>query len=262
MGGQRLYVYEEGHGLEGRQSAFVTTPFWQHPDQAIMAERGPSRGSKTGRWNLCVHTRYVGTSSTILVPWVNANIKAATAAIIGQGSGQCWGRGEGPGQREEKASKGQYGSQTANPVKPWPAGPPPLSRGAASGQMWFVSTGHTNTTKTKERPITNRLALAAVAYRERWHRDEQVHEVPRPWPLPHPHAKQRHTWMSENTAHMVAFVAPASHPVQPQETGSQATLHRSRSVIIMVKRRDRLCSQLNRGGGLSERSGRTVSTRK
>lgn len=41
--------------------------------------------------------------------------------------------------------------------------------------MCFVSTG--DATKTKERPLSNMLFLAAVAYRERWHRDEQVHEV-------------------------------------------------------------------------------------
>lgn len=41
--------------------------------------------------------------------------------------------------------------------------------------MCFVSTG--DTTKTKERPLSNRLFLTAVAYRQRWHRDEQVQEV-------------------------------------------------------------------------------------
>lgn len=104
-GGQRLYVYEEGHGLEGWQSAFVTTPFWQHPDQAIMAERGPSRGSRTGRWHLCTHTRYVGTSSTILVPWVNANIKAATAAIVGQGSGSVGVGARGRGRERKRRQR-------------------------------------------------------------------------------------------------------------------------------------------------------------
>lgn len=209
-----------------------------------------------------MHTRYVGTSSTILVPCVNANVKAATAAIIGQGSGGVGVGARGRGRERKRRQRDNMDLRRPTRVKPWPAGPPPLSRGAASGQMCFVSTGHTNTTETKERPITNGLALTAVAYRERWHRDEQVHEVPRPGPLPHPHAKQRHTWMSENTAHMVAFVAPASHAVQPQETGGQAALHRSRSVIIMVKRRDRSCPPVNRGGLLRERSGRTVSTRK
>lgn len=42
--GQRRYVYEEGHWLEGRQPAFVMTPFWQQPDQAMMAERDPGHG--------------------------------------------------------------------------------------------------------------------------------------------------------------------------------------------------------------------------
>lgn len=161
-----------------------------------------------------------------LVHWVDASGKAVTAAIIGRPPAVLGPGQERPGQKREKGVKGRYGSQTANPVKPWPAGPPPLSRGTASGQMCFVSTGHT--TKTKERPVANRLSLTADAYLERWHRDEQVQQVPRPGASPCPHRKRQHTWMSENTAHMATLSAPCTpRSVQPQEMGGEAVIHRS-----------------------------------
>lgn len=63
MGAEAVCIWERGHKLEGRQPVFVTTPFWQQPDQTMMAEREAGRGCKTGMWHLCIHTRYIGTSA-------------------------------------------------------------------------------------------------------------------------------------------------------------------------------------------------------
>lgn len=61
----------------------------------------------------------------------------------------------------------------------------------------------------KERSLANRVSLTAVAYRERWHRDEQVHEVLlRLGFLAVP--KQRGTWMSEECGPHSNVIGPCT----------------------------------------------------
>lgn len=189
------------------------TPCWHQPDQAMIAERDAGRGCKNGPWHLCIHTRYIGTSNTILVHRIKASGKAVTAAIIGRPPAVL-GPGREAGAETRESVKGRYGSQTANPVKPWPAGPCRLAEEPRAVRYVFCFNKRHN--KPKERPVTNRLSLAAVAYLERWHRDEQIKQVPRPGPSPRPRRKQRHTWMSENTAHMATLLAPDPRSVQPR----------------------------------------------